>query len=633
MLRWFKSLQRSAPGSGPEVAAAATAVAAPQKRQSLSGVVYPPQDPGLPLMPVKTLLGDQAELMAMLKTHAALPASQFATRFEAPITRVAEYVNCLPGSSSRAFSGAGGLFRASIEAAFAIFRAADGRIFTGDKGVEERHVLEVRWRYLCFLAGLLYPLGKPLEGLNVVDMAGRKWAAELEGLWEWAEHAGQDRVYATWTRSDAQPGPASVVGTFALKLVGRENVEWLNAGSPTLVQTLVDIVSGNAGSRDTFAAILVRDMWSAIREREESRLPQNYGQLTIGTDVSPYLLDAIVSLYKTRWKLNKETSYADRAGIYLEWPQAAHDIVEFCAKKGFGGIPSSDGALLAMLSTTRIIDGQDEGLPIVRIANADGEIVTAVRLAKPGLVMAPDETLNSIAANRPVSMAGVEAQDPLAGRPVGTVVPRAGAGRAHAPQPAPQLDVIDPAQVLGAVDGQDKADVESSDNAPGDEGGAAARSTAQPDASAARATGGPGREADSQSAQGAPAAPKQRGGPKTEGAEVRFRDLLPKEVAENLPMHDCEYLGRIVHIWRTKANGAHLMRMCEFGAAFEMALLMTVCRDPSKFLASLAERGYVYTNPSTPRKLVYKVPVSEGSQSTRESFILAAHTARKLGLQ
>ena len=89
-------------------------------------------------------------------------------------------------------------------------------------------------------------------------------------------------------------------------------------GSPTLVQTLVDIVSGNAGSRDTFAAILVRDMWSAIREREECRLPQNYGQLTIGTDVSPYLLDAIVSLYKTRWKLNKETSYADRAGIYLQ---------------------------------------------------------------------------------------------------------------------------------------------------------------------------------------------------------------------------------------------------------------------------------------------------------------------------
>jgi conjugal transfer pilus assembly protein TraI len=617
MFNWlFRS--RIPPVSAASGGSAQPRVDAPKKLTAVSGVVYPPQDPGLPITPVDTLLGDQAQIFAMLRTHAALPGGQFKSRFEDPIRRIASYVNVLPGSPATAFSGAGGLFRACVENAFAIFRASDGRIFTGDKGVEDRHILEVRWRYVCFLAGLLYPIGRPLEAMNVMDSSGCKWAVELEGLADWAGELAEERVYASWSRTDAQPGPAALTATFALKIVGRENVEWLNGGSPLLVQALVDIVAGSNASRDSIAGSLVREMWAAVREREESRLPQNYGQLVIGSDIAPYLLDAIVSLFKSKWKLNQETTFADQTSIYIEWPAAAEDIIAFCRGKGYSGIPSADGVLLAMLATTGIIESQGEGLAIQRIANADGEIVNAVKLAKPGLVLGPDETLASVAATRPIAMSAVLATDPLTESTIGAgagPVPSASvAKKSRSAQPPPTLQVLEPDAVIAASEASD-----AGDDGPTGELAAAASVAAAP------------QEAEAAGATQASKPKKQE--PKTEGVEIKFRDMLPKEVADTLPAHDREYLGRMVHFWRTKGGSPTIMRFCEHGAAIEMSLLASVSRDPSRFLATLAEKGMLYTNPATPRKLLYKVAATEGGSLGKECFILAHHTARKLGLQ
>jgi len=100
-----------------------------------------------------------------------------------------------------------------------------------------------------------------------------------------------------------------------------------------------------------------------------------------------------------------------------------------------------------------------------------------------------------------------------------------------------------------------------------------------------------------------------------------------------MPRLTAEYLGQVVHIYRTKDNGNLLMRRCEHGLAFDLELLKAVCSDPPAFLATLAENGMLYTAPGTPRRLFYNVAVTEGSREVRSCFILPAHTTNRLGLE
>jgi hypothetical protein len=149
-----------------------TGVEAAPGQQAAGATRYPPRDPSLPVQPLGAIAGAQPELMAMLRLHAAVESGVFNGRFGAPIAQVAGRVNVLPGSVSAEFAGSGGPFRAALETAVAFFRASDGRIFSGALGVEARHLLEPRWRYLCFVAGLLFPLGRPLRQMTVIGAAG-----------------------------------------------------------------------------------------------------------------------------------------------------------------------------------------------------------------------------------------------------------------------------------------------------------------------------------------------------------------------------------------------------------------------------------------------------------------------------
>ena len=600
----------------------------------MSDVVYPPTDPGLPVEAAAVLLADQDELMSMLRLHAATSPARFEERFEGPLWRVAEYVNLLPGSPNAAFSGAGGLFRACCETAFSAFRASDGRIFTGEMGVEDRHKLEGRWRYVCFLGGMLYPIGASLAAMSVINNRGQRWACELDSLHEWAVSSEAERVYVTWLDKLAAPGPSPATGTLALRLIGRPNIEWLNEGSPQLISSLVDIVTDSSASRKLIAAGLIKDMWTAVHEREQGRRPQNFGQLSIGSDIAPYLLDAMVALVRSKWKMNKSIVYADAAGVYLKWPEAGRDIIDFCRDKSYPGVPSTDAALLAILVSTRIIVAEFDGVALMQIADHEGEIASAVKLAKPAVVLGIDQSLETIAASRPVAMNAVRAADPLAQKVNGpsATVNQVQSGerttKADKPQPAaqpprapPTLDLLDPAEVLqgelaaSATPDHDVSEPASPAAAPATEAAPRApRTTPKPSPPAPRAPGA------------------AKGKALVEGAEIRFASFLPPEVAEGMPKYYAEVLGRLVHTWRNKSGGEWLMRMCEHGAAYEIKLLAEFTNDVPAFLSALGERGMLFTSPATPAKMIYPVATVEGGQKTATCFILAQHTVRRLAL-
>lgn len=590
-----------------------------QRTTHVSGVIYPPQDPGIPVHEPQTLFADQHELMAMLKLHAAATPEQFAARFCGPIERVAEFVNVLPGSASASFSGAGGLFRAAVETSFSAFRASDGRIFTGNLGVEDRHRLEGRWRYVCFAAGLLYPLGGALASMAVLSSDGRKWSCELEAATAFAAATGTKQFYVTWLSNESALGPGTLTGTFALSILGRENVEWLNEGSPELVRALINIVTGSAAGRDLIAAGVVKDMWQAVNARELARRYENYGRLTIGSDVSPYVLDALISLATDSWSWNERTMYADRSGIYLEWPAAGLDIIDYCRGKGYPGIPANEAALLAILTATKVVTAGIDGVALVAIADAAGEVKSAVHIHRPALLLKEGQTLEDISAGRPVVMAAIEAADPLHEKPVKAAAPAAGPAAptkrqsAAAERAAPTLPQIDPEEVLAAADASRSAGEES------------------PRQLALETQQEPATATETRPAQKPRPIPPKEEGPLAEGPEVRYRDLLPADVIAVLPNYYQELLGRLVHAWKTRKADA-FPRKCDQGAAFEYAMLADITRDPATFLTKLGELGMLYVVPTTPNKMWYPVPLTSGSQTTAKCFILADHAMRRLGL-
>lgn len=597
-------------------------------------IVYPPRDPGLPVEDVTGLFDGQAELIAMMRIHAAESPTVFEQRFHGPIRRMAEYVNSLPGSASDLFAGSGGLVRAGVETAFTCFRASDGRIFTGDLGVEERHLLEGRWRYICFCAGLVYPLGGALASMSVVDSAGRKWAPELEPVTTWCRDFGASRMYVSWRFNEPKLGPNPIAATFVLRLIGRENIEWLNQGSPDLVATLVDVVSGLGVRKVSIAGGLVKDMWSAVAKREAARRHQNYGRLAVGSNIAPYIIDAIIEMLKSKWVLNTSVLHADATGAYLEWPRAGLDIIEYCREQETKGIPSNESALLAMLVSTGMVEAGVEGVALVEIADAAGEVKTAVKLAKPGLVLPEGITLESLAKTRPVLLSALRSKDPLAVHEIAEV-PREASSPVEkvAKATLPTLEQVELPIVVG--DAEEEEDI------------ATERREEELDSTCA-----PGQEEISEHLLPSAAAPpvsrsdrenikprpqevsksKPSANAVVEAPEIRYASLLSAEVTDKFGTYEAELLGRLVHIWRTKSNGGRVMRMCEHGAAFDMTLLSDHAKDPVTFLNRLGTEGYLYTAPETPRKMVYNLPRVEGGDKTVMCFILAHHAAKRLAI-
>ncbi len=612
-----------------------------KRAKHISQLVYPPQDPGLPTSSPDVLLADQNDLLSKLRLHAALSPALFEQRLEGPIQRVAEYVGVLPGSATAAFSGAGGLFRASLEMAFGVFRASDGRIFTGDQGVEARHRLEKRWRYVCFCAGLLYPLGGALSRMVVLDGEGRKWSPELESLGQWIDRLQVERLYASWTASESAMGPSPLTGTFALKIIGRENVEWLNEGSPELTRVLLDIASGAGSAKTSIAFELIGDMWKSIQSREIARLHQNYGALTIGSNVAPYLMDAIIGLSKSDWVLNTCVLFADKTGAYLQWPKAGQDIIAYCRRMGFTGIPANESALLGMLISSKLVEAGPGGLGLSEIADSNGEIVAAVKVSKPGLVLPEDIELSSFSKSRPVHMEAVAEADPLISKKQTESVAEPshvdeGVMVSSASKPAPTLEQLDISLISGD-DGEEAAVVVSTgEDAPGPvseaaDDGVEVESTPAVEASPHESVR---RRSVAQPAEGSETA--GRGGQLAdkpsiiEKGEIRYSDLLPRDLSQKMrPMH-AEILGKLVQVWRNKTGEGKLMRMSEHGAAVDLSWLNDLTADPPGFLSSLGEQGLIYTAPQTPSKMVYKVPVTEGGQTSITCFILAHHACRRL---
>lgn len=586
-------------------------------------VQYPPQDPGFVCMDGVQLLGAQSDIIAMLKLHAASTPALYLERYEQPILNLSEYISNLPGTSSGVFAGEGGLMRACVEMAFNSFRASDGRIFTGASGVEERHLLEGRWRYVCFVAGLLYPVGASIQAMQVINSDGRRWSAELDSLQAWAGVG--HRYWVTWAQEDMEPGPASIMGMLLNRIVGRKNVDWLNEGSPDLIKRLVEIVTGSTAAASLNATNVVQSVWSSVHEREVARRHQNYGRLVVGSHISPYIIDAMVNLTKQVWCINERTVFADASGVHIEWPKAGTDIIEYCKQHGYPGIPSSEGALLTMLCANKIVVGGVDGVAITEIANAEGEIVTAVKLTKSGLLV-DDPSIFAKQSSRPVAMAAVLAADPLTAPSPEKQARKSPAKKAVSPPvpvDSPTLDTLDLDD--NSDEGENGRDV----------GCAAPVSIPTPNREDVQ-TGPVVQELTLPALK--PQKTEDAGvtgakvPPTNEGAEVKYASLVDKDIVAKLKPHATEILGKVIHAWREKTDPQYVMRTTSIGAAVEKDfLLLCSSRGPDAIL-EWAAAGLLYIDPMRPGVKVHQIAIVDGGQKTVDCVVFSRGTVKLLGM-
>jgi conjugal transfer pilus assembly protein TraI len=583
---------------------------------------------GLALRAPQAILHANADLIDRLRLHAATDEAQFQERFIGPLLRLAEFINVVPATATTLFSGEMGLFRASLEAGFFAFQASDGRIFTGAEGVERRHALEGRWRYLCFLAALFHPIGKPLERLTVTGPDGQTWKRHFSGITTWAEGAGATRLFVSWGGPDADDsiGPSSVTLQVLPAIVGAENLQMLQDGAAELVSDLYKLAIGEAGT-SRIAQQVVTACWDRIARREAARRPQAYGRLTSGTHQGPYLAGALRAMVESgQWRVNESPLSADRSGAYLEWPRAAEDLIRFGREKGYAGWPHDAPTLAALLKASNLVEDGGTELGLTEVVTSDGEIKHALKVANP-LAVLEDYDPASFEGRPEATLAGVLAADPLA-RAEAAAAERA-ATTTDAPQPARgEAGNEETAAATGATKSEATAGAVPPENEElADEGQPAAAERDDPAPTRARP-----KRAAAGAEHGAVSRSEERGGKLREAPEVRYADLVPEDIRSEIGAAlQVEILGKIVKAWRDRGENSSVMRRIDNGAAIEFAYLATQMSNVPTWVDTMARVGLIYSPPSTPGLRIQKVPIPEGRQPV-QAVVLSNLACRRLGL-
>lgn len=583
--------------------------------------IYPPNDPGLTILDPEDLIKGNADIIQRLRIHAATDPDKFEKRFLGPIRELGRHINSLPATASDLYAGEGGLFRACVELAFLSYQASDGRIFTAGATVEVRHKLEPRWRYVCFVSGLLFPIGKPVANVTATNVAGDSWPKHQMGVSEWAQQRQHDRMYVSWgaSRSPGDDiGPAPGTAAVLTKIIGAENLEWLESGSPELTAAAYSIVSATGPSDTNIAAKVVQTMWSKARDREHHRMPQNYGRLSVGTHLAPYLIGSLRALVESgKWKPNESPLLVDKRGMYLRWPEAAEDLVAMAVSNGAQGVPGTPAILAELLKDARIVEGSPTNdLGLTEIVDPDGEIVMGYRVANPNAVL-PEFDAADYAGERPQALDTVIAEDPILSaeaQKVEAAPVQPGAPIADSPASEPEES-----QVTLPFEPQDGAPIEVQSE-PADP---APMLAAQPDAAAS-----PKTQPATHAAQGE--APEKL----AEALERKYSDLVPKQVKNDLrtPLI-IEVTGKVIEAWNARdGSSSKVMRMTENGAAILYDHLKTLMRSPQDWVIKMAEAGLIHTQPALPGVKVQMISIPEGAPA-KKAVVISKLGCRTLGLK
>jgi hypothetical protein len=614
-------------------------------------LVYPPVDPGMPVADIQELLDAQKDLTTRIRTHSAMEGDRYTLRFGGPIARMANYIGALPGTSNGLYAGPGGLLKACVEMSLYAFQASHGRIFTGHLGVEQRFLLEVRWQYVCFAAGLIWPIGKTIDQVQVTSDSGVTWPARVKPLLDWASQTGSHHLHCNWPEEDLRPGPSATGASVIGVVLGEENLQWLEEGSPAMVTALMGIVSGHREAKYGIAFDLVNDMWRRVCQAEEARNPQTYGRAMYGQHMGPHILDCIAVLISSGvWRLNLSPLIVNESGVYLIWPDAGESIIKIAKELGKKGFPSTAAGLLSTIESAKLIYVDSNVGPLIDISDEYGEIKSSIKMAKPmsvvsdydpGNYMAPKNPNKEAETNTPKAKFDSErikvegddrttSRDEVVNEGIPLNPPDAGE------DPFIKIEELQRSDVLGnSVEGNNMPAVgvvsqsitkkaESAQDC-NQESGVVSEDNALSNVNQDRNQEGNNGKRDI--AEIKTVAPKIEDDIK----EIKYSDLLPKDLRSTLNNMTAETLGKLVMLWREQGPNDQ-MRTVEKGIAISVVSLRGLVHDVPSFIDNMAQQGYIDINPLTPGKKIQEVAIPEGGKRKVSCFVISRGLAQKLGL-
>lgn len=353
-----------------------------------SGTASGPNDPGLALLPVESILDANQDLIARIKLCYGCDNATFADDLLQPIRRYLRYVNQLPATPDRYFSRAGGLARVGLETGFYALQATDSQIFAGRTTITNRRVLEPRWRRATFIAGLCSELHRALSLVRVSDGRGMEWQPYLGPLSNWCEQARCGNPVVRWVAGQE----TRALGLFALPMIiPAETMADLATGNSTIVPHMMASIAGATMYHEhNVMDRLVRHAAALVIHRDLRRL--NAGHPRASLHMVRYLIEAMRELLLSNhaWQPNLPRSrvWYGQDGLYLVWPGAIADVIKLLQDERLPGIPENASSALDVLAVGGLTAGQDEECRVWTICPPDAtESIQAIKLSPPTAIL------------------------------------------------------------------------------------------------------------------------------------------------------------------------------------------------------------------------------------------------------
>lgn len=361
---------------------------------------YPPFDRGFPVDPIENIIQSQSYLIDRIKVAIGMSEADFERLVMTVIRNYAEYIHLLPATSKEHHKGAGGLFRLGLEVAFHSLQSASGIIFSGRESSEKRRILQPKWCYATFVAGLCVELYRPVTSLIVVDSNGNEWPQLLVPLTTWLKEKNIDRYYIRWNEAingiDAVQRHSNAAYLLN-QIIPQHCLQYMNAEGGQVITAMTATITGaaRANTGNHLYDIVMRCYENSVT-RDIKANPELYGKFTVGAHMEPHVIDAMRSLYANgQWKVNQKGGrlWFSEEGLFCIWTTAAREIRQYMVDHKLAGVPENEDTLAEMLMNGSIFLPNRAGGPVWDIMLPEtGKLMKAVRLADPSILMlSPDE--------------------------------------------------------------------------------------------------------------------------------------------------------------------------------------------------------------------------------------------------
>lgn len=565
--------------------------------------IYPPVDQGLALAGANAILASQSDLLRRLKLLLGISEAEFDDRYLSVVRGLANYIDLLPASESGTHKGAGGLFRLALEMSFYSRQSCEAVLFAGKVGVENRRELEPRWRYATFLAALCCELHRLLSQMIVLSEDGQEWPVHQCGLTDWLQARNTKRYFVRWIKEGESfsAGSATLV---ASKIIPESAMQYLQQGHHSIIAAMLEAIAGDGKrSKGNQIAEIVEKIRRKVAERDEALAPSNYGKLTVGSQLEPYLIDAMRRLVSDgTWAVNQKKArvWYGKDGLFIVWRTAAKEITEALSREAVTGIPKDASTIAEILQRAGIlaVDGNGDLYWKIKTPLSDSELI-AVKVAKPEsllVVFEDEERPQAIDAHLCVTTnQGHQKISASASRPPEPEL----RPEPHEPAVSEKPDVVQIKPPRKQEQEPAAADTESPKDAPKPKR-AVERKERQPE--------GPGAIKVVE--------------------EVQHEALLPDDLSERMSVPVRETVNAIANDLRA-GKLAQSSRLVDEGLAISAEHVALYGFELLKVVTELHRLGWLYEDPAKPSRKLHKMPLPSG---TTEAVVFKTQAAIDLRL-